>query len=273
MRSKGAGGVRGARQASPRALAIAGGVVVLVAIAIVLAVVLSKGSGNGPSPASADGPNIGIAAGTPQVGSATNAIALQGASDVAKLFKGIPQHQFVLGNPNAPVQMTEFIDLQCPVCQGFETTMLPTLVQKYVRTGKLSIKMQPWAIRDFPGGPQDSHRGQKATIAAAAQNKAFDFAEVLYDNQGVEGTGWMNDGMISAIAASVDGLKPFQLATDANSSTTARIVQQVDAAAAAGHYNATPTILLAKAPQAPRVVASGLPNLQQLEAQINALLK
>ena len=67
----------------------------------------------------------------------------------------------------------------------------------------------------------DSDRGQKATIAAAAQNKAFNFAQVLYDNQGTEDTGWMNDAMISNIAASVDGLKPYQLATDANSAAHA----------------------------------------------------
>lgn len=271
VRSKGAARVRGSRQASPRVLAAAGGILVLIVIGVVLAIVLSKGS-NGTN-ASADGRTIGIVPGTPEVGNSAGPEALQGAPDVAKLFKGIPQTGFVLGKPTAPVELTEFIDLQCPVCQDFETTMLPTLVQKYVRTGKLRIKMQPWAIRDFPGGPQDSHRGQSATIAAAAQNKAFDFAEVLYDNQGTEGTGWLNDGMMSAIAASVDGLKPFQLATDANSSSTAKIVQQIDAAATAGGYNATPTILLAKGIATPRVVASGLPNLQQLESQIDALLK
>src|SRR4051812_50037505 len=46
VRSKGIGGTR-ARQASPRALAIAGGVVLAVVIAIVLGVVLSGGSGGG----------------------------------------------------------------------------------------------------------------------------------------------------------------------------------------------------------------------------------
>ena len=94
----------------------------------------------------------------------------------------------MLGNPNAPATLTEYIDLQCPVCQVFESTMLPTLVQKYVRSGQLNIKMQPWSIRDFPGGPQDSTRGQKATIAASLQNRAFPFAELLYLNQGQENT-------------------------------------------------------------------------------------
>ncbi|MGH3053807.1 MAG: thioredoxin domain-containing protein, partial [Gaiellaceae bacterium] len=169
VRSKGMGGAR-ARQASPRALAIAGGVALAVIIAVVLAVVLTGGK---KTTATGD---------FPPVGSSHAAVALQGAPYVANLFKGIPQKGLVLGNPNAPATLTEYIDLQCPVCQQFESTMLPTLVQKYVSSGQLNIKMQPWSIRDFPGGPADSARGQKATIAASLQNRAFQFAELLYLN-------------------------------------------------------------------------------------------
>jgi len=61
VRSKGPGGVR-ARQASPRALAIGGGVVLAIVIAIVLGVVLSSGSsGSGDIVTSADIKEIGRA--------------------------------------------------------------------------------------------------------------------------------------------------------------------------------------------------------------------
>lgn len=270
VRSKGA--PRGTRQASPRVLAIGGVIVVVVIVAIVLGIVLTRGKSGGASGGgNADGETIGIVKGTPKVGSSTGSDALPGATDVAKLFKGIPQNHFVLGSPSAPVQLTEFIDLQCPDCQIFETTMLPTLVQKYVRTGKLSIKMEPWSILDRTPTEYDSDRGQKATIAAAAQNKAFDFAEVLYENQGTEGTGWMNNAMISEAAASVDGLKPQQLATDANSSATKRLVQAVDSAAATGQYTGTPTLLLAKGIEQPKFFGTGVPtSIGALESAIDA---
>src|SRR3954451_13562354 len=32
------------------------------------------------------------------------------------LFAGIPEHDGVLGDPKAPVTVTEFLDLQCPIC-------------------------------------------------------------------------------------------------------------------------------------------------------------
>lgn len=260
MRSKGGGGAR-ARQASPRTLAIAGVVALAVVIAVVLAVVLTGGK------------KTSTAAGDfPTKGNAHWAGALQGAPYVAKLFKGIPQSGLVLGDPNAPATLTEFIDLQCPVCQGFESTMLPTIVQKYVRSGQLNIKMQPWSIRDFPGGPQDSTRGQKATIAASLQNKAFPFAEMLYLNQGVENSGWLNDNMVLTAASSVDRMQVQRVLNDAGSSGVKSTVSGVDGTASAGGFNSTPTLLLNHKGQKPQIVARSLPVLSQLESQIESAI-
>lgn len=270
VRSKGGAG---ARQASPKVLAIAGGVVVLIAVAIVLAVVLSKGSSsyNG----SGDGETISIATGTPHVGSSQGSSAALGATDVAKLFNGIPQNGLVLGKPTAPVTLIEYIDLQCPDCLQFETTELPTLVDKYVRPGTLKIQMQPWSILDRTPDVHDSDRGQKATIAAAAQNKAFNFSELLYDNQGTEDTNWMNDAIISNIAASVDGLDPYQLATDANGAATRSQIGQISAWANShpSEMTGTPTLYLQKSGQAPKYFQTGVPDLATLEAAITALAK
>src|SRR5256885_307250 len=153
------GGVR-RRQASPRVLMIGGGVVAVIAIVVVLAVVLGSGGGG-----------ANIPKGVPEVGSPTSAVALPNSDSVEQLFKGIPQKRDTLGKPTAPVTMVEYIDLQCPVCQAFETNVFPDVVNKYVRQGKVKVVVRPWAFI----GP-DSFRGQDATIAAERQNKAFDFA-------------------------------------------------------------------------------------------------
>ncbi len=275
VRAKGGPGL-GARQASPRTLAIAGGVIVVVILAVVLGIVLSRGSGGNNG--STDTPTITIASGTPAVGNSSSPSALPGAPDVATLLNGIPQHGFVLGKPNAPVTLVEWIDLQCPVCQSFETTELQPLIEKYVRPGKLKIELKTWNILDAVHGSDDSLRGQKATIAAAAQNKAFNFAEVLYDNQPLnsEGTGWMNDAMISNAAASVDGLNTAQFATDANSAATASLIRQIDAfPRTQPDFTGTPTLQLAKGNATPHYYGTGSPamDLVNLEPAINKLLK
>lgn len=276
-------GPQGARQASPRALAIAGGVILIVILAVVLAVVLSRSSSNTTTTTNntlvggtGDGPKITLPTGTPAIGSHSNPNALHGAADVAKLFQGIPQHGFVLGRPDAPVTLVEYIDLQCPICQSFETTALPTLISRYIRPGKLKIEMKTWNILDGNDGTVDSLRGQKATIAAADQNKAFNFAELLYDNQGTEGTNWMNDAVISNLAASVDGLNTRQFARDANSAATASLIRSIDNYAnSQPDFVGTPTLLLAKGNGAPRYYGTGSPamDLANLEPAIDNLLK
>jgi protein-disulfide isomerase len=266
-------GAAGARQASPQTLAIAGGVILLVILAVVLAIVLSNNnSSGGSSDGSGDGPTITIPSGMPAVGSSANA-PLPLASEVATMFKGIPQKGLELGYPDAPVTLIEYIDLQCPDCQIFEANQLPELVTKYVRTHKIKIRMQPWSILDGPG-EHDSNRGQNATIAAANQNKAFQFSEVLYDNQGTEHSHWMNDAAIANIAASVDGLNLQRLATDANSQATAQIVATVTqwAKTHASEMGGTPTLYLQQGVAIPKWYRTGVPDLGALERAIDALL-
>jgi protein-disulfide isomerase len=243
------GGVR-RRQANPRVLAIAGGVVVLAIVGVVLAVTLSGGSKK-------------VASDVPTVGSLQN--GLPGASDVAAMYKGIPQKGLFLGSPFAPVQMVIYIDLQCPICQNFETTDLPTLVSKYVKPGKVRIETKPWAFI----GP-DSVRGQAAMFAAAKQNKAYNFASVLYDNQGTENTGWLDDTMIAQIAASVPGMQVHQLLNDRSAGDVKKQSDAVAASAQAKGVTGTPTIFVGKTGSKQTLVGApgAAPTLPEVETAI-----
>ena len=176
VRAKGTG-----RQASPRVLLGAAGLLVLIVVGVVVGLMFS-GGGNSS------------ATSVPTRGSLTN--ALDGAAEVQQQLKGIPQHGNVLGSPTAPATLVEYVDLQCPYCQQFETQAMPTVIDRYVRTGKAKIEMRPVAFI----GP-DSQVGRAALIAAGRQNKLFNFAQLLYINQGTENTGWLNDDMVTATAA------------------------------------------------------------------------
>ena len=244
------------RQADPKVLAIAGGVVALVVAGIVLALVFTGGgSSSGKLPS-----------GTPTIGNCA-ADGLPGCAEVAALYKGIPQQGLYLGSPFAKSQMTIYIDLQCPFCQNYETTVMPTLIKKYVRTNKVRIKVMPWAFI----GP-DSTRGQKAMFAAAQQNKAWNFAEVLYLNQRTENTGWLNDSMVAQAAASVDGLNVEKLWSDRNSATVAKQVADVAAQAAVNKVTGTPTVFVGKTGSKQKVVGANgvVPDLAQTEAALDA---
>jgi protein-disulfide isomerase len=259
VRSKGAGGMR-ARQASPRVLAIAGGVAAVVVVAIVLGVVLSRGNSSA---------STNVLKGLPAIGNANASTALPGAPEANALFKGIPQKGLVLGNPGAPVEMEMFIDVQCPVCQNYEINYLPTIVQKYIRPGKVQLHLQPWAFI----GPQ-SDTGRLGLIAATFQNKGFEYAKVLYDNQGQENTGWLTDRMMAQIAASVTGLKLQQWLNAKNGSNATQIASKVDKLAATADVTGTPTVWVG--PNGGKlhdiVPAGTAPNLQQTEKALDQAL-
>lgn len=234
VRSRGAGGAR--RQASPRVLMIAGGVAALVAAGVVLAVVLSGGG------KSLNGATL------PTTGSLAN--ALPGAADVNALFSGIPQSGLTLGSPSAKVTLTEYVDLQCPYCRQLETEVMPSVVARYVRTGKVKVVARPLAFI----GP-DSIRGRNAMLAAGAQGKAFNLAELLYDNQRTENTGWLDDRLVASAAESVPGLSPKQVLAARGSSTVSAQAAQIDKAGAAAGVRQTPTLFVGTGGSLGNVVA------------------
>jgi protein-disulfide isomerase len=136
----------------------------------------------------------------------STARGLPGSARVNAMFKGIPQRGMTLGSTGAPVTLVAYIELQCPYCRDFETRVLPGIVKRYVVTGKVKIEARPLAFI----GP-DSIRGRNAMIAAGIQNKAFNFAELLYLNQGAEDSGWLSDSMVARTAKSIPGFNPRQL--------------------------------------------------------------
>jgi len=102
------------RQASPRVLIGAGAVAAVIAIVVVLIVVFTGGGSSTPK-------------GVPKVGSI--AAGLPGSREVDADFKGIPQKSMVLGSDLAKVTMIEYVDLQCPFCQQFDTAVFPSIIK------------------------------------------------------------------------------------------------------------------------------------------------
>jgi protein-disulfide isomerase len=222
---KSKGSPRG-RQASPRVLIGAGAAAAVIAIVVVLIIVFTGGGSSAPK-------------GVPAVGSIAD--GLPGSGQIAADFKGIPQHGLTLGSPTAKATMIEYIDLQCPFCQQFETQVFPDILAKYVKTGKLKVEVR---VLDFIG--PDSSRGRKAMIAAGNQNRAFNYAEVLYFNQQTENTGWLNEGMVASAAASIPGLDVTKLLSDRNSSAVAKAASTFDSEAVSDKVSSTPTLLVGR---------------------------
>jgi protein-disulfide isomerase len=77
----------------------------------------------------------------------------------------------VQGAADAPVTIVEFIDYQCPYCQGFAKETFPKLKAHYIDTGKVR-----YVARDFPLSKHS--RARPAAIAAACAREQGRFWEM-----------------------------------------------------------------------------------------------
>jgi protein-disulfide isomerase len=235
------------RKASPAVLI--GALIAIVAIVAVAAVVLVSRGGSDSS-------------------GATTGTKLPDAGAIAQQFAGIPQSGDVLGKASAPATLVEYIDLQCPVCRQFETEVMPTIIDRYVRTGKLRVIARPVSII----GP-DSDTGRNAMIAAFKQNRGFNFAQLLYFNQGPENGGWLDDSIVADAAASIPGVKVAALQTAAGSKAVEKQAASYDSQAQTDALSGTPTLVLGKSGGKLTSLGAGLPSVEQLSAQIDQTLK
>jgi protein-disulfide isomerase len=170
----------------------------------------------------------------------THVAGLAGAEATQKLFRGIPQNLNVLGNPNAPVTMIEFADLQCPFCREYTLNALPTIVEQYVRPGKVKLVFSGMHFI----GP-DSEKALRAAYAAGLQGKLWQYIDLLYRHQGAENSGWVRDDLLRNAATSLR-LDPHRLLSDTSSAEVTNGLAASDQQADRAKVNSTPTFFAGK---------------------------
>ena len=87
------------------------------------------------------------------------------------------------GDPDAPVTLVEFGDFKCGYCGKWNRETLPLIRDEYVESGKVRVAHISYPILG-PG----SMAAAEAAECAAQQDKFWEYAESLYDNQGTSVT-------------------------------------------------------------------------------------
>jgi protein-disulfide isomerase len=154
-------------------------------------------------------------------------------SATVSALRGIPQNGIALGSLKAPVTMVEFADLQCPFCAQYERDVLPTILKRYVRTGKVRLELR---LLRFIG--PDSDRLARVAAAASEQNRVWQFVALAYQRQGRENSGYATDEFINSLSADA-GLK----SPDAGAAAERQVRQSERAANTLG-IDSTPSFLI-----------------------------
>ena len=202
------------------------GIVLAIVAAIIVAVVIATSGGSKKV----------VTAGSPQ--------ATATATEVTSLLSGIPQSGNVLGNPKAPLTLKYYGDLECPICKDFTLGVLPTLIPKFVRTGKLKIEYH--SLETATREPEIFKNQQLAALAAGKQNRAWNFIETFYHEQGEEGTGYVTESYLQGLASQVPGLSLANwTAARSEPALSNEVASDAQAASQAG-FNGTPSFQLGK---------------------------
>jgi protein-disulfide isomerase len=223
-----------------------GGLVGSAVVAVVILVVISSSSG-------------------PKKLSSKRSTAI--AAAVESLLVGIPQSGTTLGSPSAKVTVTEFGDLECPFCAEFATGAENSLISSDVRSGrvKLVYRSLETATRD----PTVFATQQAAAYAAGAQDRALNFIELFYHEQGAEDSGYVTAGYLDGLAKQIPGLDYAKWQAASTSPTYSDAVVADEQAASRDGFNSTPTIVVS-GPKGSKPITAATIDYATLESAIQA---
>jgi protein-disulfide isomerase len=96
----------------------------------------------------------------------------------AAVAAGEPQG-YLLGKPDAPVQVIEFADFECPACGQFATLTEPDVKKRFIDTGLISYRFYDYPL------PMHRNTWQASNAAACAdeQGKFWDMHDMLFNQQ------------------------------------------------------------------------------------------
>lgn len=169
--------------------------------------------------------------------------------DIVNVESNIRPHEngSSMGNPDAPIQIVEFGDFQCPYCERFATETEPLLVENYIKTDKVYFTYRSagnWVSKNIGQGSTESQDAALAAYCAADQDKFWEMHDSLFaNNRDVEDQGSFSSRRLAGMAASLGlDMAAFQNCYD-NSKYADQVQQDYEDAIAAG-VQGTPSFIV-----------------------------
>lgn len=89
----------------------------------------------------------------------------------------VPVEGYLLGNPDAPVQVLEWADFECPGCMQFATVTEPDVRERLINTGQISYRFFYFPLPGHAASPAASY----AAACAADQNKFWEMHDAIFN--------------------------------------------------------------------------------------------
>jgi len=172
-----------------------------------------------------------------------------------------------LGDPNAPVKIVVYEDFQCPSCRNYTETIEPQIIQNDVATGKVYYQFKQFPFIDTNSTTKESHQAANASMCAAAQNRFWDYHDMLFANQTGENQGAFTNKRLVAFAQDL-GLNMNEFNTCFQNNTYKDQIDKDYAEGQAAGVNGTPSVFVDG-----KIVSPGyIPTYDQIQQAIDAAM-
>jgi protein-disulfide isomerase len=163
--------------------------------------------------------------------------------EVRTLLAGIPQNANTLGQPRAPITLQVFGDLECASARLWMLSVLPTVIQRFVRTGAMRIQYR--SMKTDTINPRTFVNQQTAALAAGQQHRMWNYIETFYLEQGTEYTPYATEQYLDGIASQIPGLNLTQWHNDRTNQRAEQVVAD-DQTAKALEFRDTPAFQIGR---------------------------
>jgi protein-disulfide isomerase len=142
--------------------------------------VVKKGGGKGGQPASRFYAILGVIA---VAGLAVIAfVATRSSANVTTVDTTLGPavaEGYLYGSPNAPVQIIEFADFECPACAQFAAVTEPDVRKRLIDQGTVALRFYDFPLQQHP----NSLPASLAAACAADQGKFWEMHDALFNAQ------------------------------------------------------------------------------------------
>jgi protein-disulfide isomerase len=123
---------------------------------------------------------------------------VEGADTVQRLYGGIEQDGDALGDPDAPVTISIFNDLQCTDCADYHLETVPPLVEGLVRHGDVKLEFRHRSL-----GQKETTLAAFAAAAAGVQDYEWQYVHLVFLNQDQIRVSGATDEFLARVAESI----------------------------------------------------------------------
>jgi protein-disulfide isomerase len=162
--------------------------------------------------------SLSIGTGGPKV------IKITGGDAVQELLGGVQQNGASLGDPNAPVTVALFTDLQCSTCDTYELETVDPLIEQYARESEVRFEFHNYSL-----GQADVTQAAYAATAAGEQDVEWQFADLFFRNQSAAPNGTVTSQFLDDLGNAIDSFSTLNVSQWHDDMDSQQVKDSVDA--------------------------------------------